>query len=467
MLNESLRKYAYRWPDVDLAEAAGRQFTKKDRGYIMKMPEKAEDVFKDSRWPAFFPSSISLVTTGEGSKTALEKVVGAAIVNRFPYIVALNFCKDDLSGRHHPRQAFIDTLERSGCAAIQFLPPGEDLDNVMQVINTVPEPETHKRIAQTGLKVRKGETNPALVFDSSYMVYETRLVKPGKDFDGVPIYHRPWIDVGSHRIYFLEINAIQLRRDIADGSSQVLWRSLPAWEPQSPPVDADRQMGELPMDGGYVKPFDSHYKFPAENTVAFETDEVKDRMAVKYLAPLPEDQVEVDNDRARWPCFFPSSLGMITSYSEKGVPNVMPCGSTFMVSRYPLTVGICVSYAAINERYAPRASLDFIQKNGAFGCGVPFINDTIRRAIGYAGNLSMKKDPQKLANSGLFFEDGEWGPVLTDIPIYFGCKVKEEIKLGTHILFLGEVQEIRVRRDVTPDNAMEWCPWVDILKNED
>ena len=466
MLSDSLKKYAYRWPDIDLAAAAGGQYTKDTRGYVMKMPEKAEAVFKDSRWPAFFPSSISLVTTGEGSKPALEKVVGAAIVNRFPYIVALNFCKDDLSGRHHPRQAFMDTLESTGCAAIQFLPPGEELDKVMQVINTVPEQETHRRIEKTGLKLRKAETNPALVFEHSYMVYETRLVKPGKDFGGEPIYEHPWMDVGSHRIYFLEINAIQLRRDIAEGRSQVLWRSLPAWEPQSPPDETARQTGQLPVDGSYIKPFDSHYKFPAENTVAFEADEVKDEMAVKYLSPLPEDQVEVDNDRARWPCFFPSSLGMITSYSGNGVPNIMPCGSTFMVSRYPLTVGICVSYAAINERYAPRASLDFIRENGSFGCGVPYINDTIRNAIGYAGNLSMHKDPRKLANSGLYYEDGEWGPVLTDLPIYFGCWVKDQIKLGTHILFLGEVQEIRVRPDVTPDNALEWCPWVDILKNE-
>jgi hypothetical protein len=51
-----------------------------------------------SRWPAFFPSPICLATTRHDDVSHLEKVVGASIVNRFPYVVALSFCRE-CSGR--------------------------------------------------------------------------------------------------------------------------------------------------------------------------------------------------------------------------------------------------------------------------------------------------------------------------------------------------------------------------------
>jgi flavin reductase (DIM6/NTAB) family NADH-FMN oxidoreductase RutF len=41
-----------------------------------------------------------------------------------------------------------------------------------------------------------------------------------------------------------------------------------------------------------------------------------------------------------------------------------------------------------------------------------------------------------------------------------------EVRLGTHIMFLGEVRRIRVRADVTPNNPMEWCPWADVVPTE-
>jgi hypothetical protein len=38
----------------------------------------------------------------------LEKVVGATIVNRFPYVFALSLCRQPLSPRHYVRRAFMD-----------------------------------------------------------------------------------------------------------------------------------------------------------------------------------------------------------------------------------------------------------------------------------------------------------------------------------------------------------------------
>jgi flavin reductase (DIM6/NTAB) family NADH-FMN oxidoreductase RutF len=427
------------------------------------MPESLRELAADSRWPAFFPSPMSFVTTGDGSKIALEKVVGAQIVNRFPYVIAIGFCKEPLSERHHARREFTDALERNGSVAVQFLPPGSALDSAMNAITSIPEEQTYLRIAGSGLSTRKALTNPAPVFQDAYMVYEASLAKPGKDLEGEPIYPTPWVDAGSHRIYFLEIEMIQLRQDIAQGRSQILWRSLPAWEPQDGLRSRLAETASRRNSDRYKKGYTPHYAFPAAGTIAFEADGLEGGMAVKHLPPLPEDQVEVDNDRARWPCFFPCSAGMITTWAEKGRPNLMPCGSTTVVSRHPMMIAPCVSYAAINVRYAPRATLEIIRRTGKFGCGVPFVHEAVLDAMRYAGNISFADDPEKVLHAGLEVEDCDWAPVLPALPVHFDCQVVDEVRLGTHIMFLGEVKRIRVRRDVRPDNPLEWYPWAQIV----
>lgn len=460
MAIEAQRQVAYRWPDRDLKESAAWSPTA-GQAHSLEMPESRKDLAVDSRWPAFFPSSICLVTTSDGNTTALEKVVGASIVNRFPYVVALSFCRESLSQRHHARTGFMEVLERGECAAVQFLDPGPVLSRTLEAIQEIPTERSHARLGAAGLKTRQAHTNRAPVIEDAFMVYEARFVKPSKDFDGHPIYETPWADVGSHRIYFLEITAIQLRQDIASGENRIYWRSLPSWTPQIPVPTRD-VFDNPALAKRYTKAFTPHYVFPSRGTVAFEADGFVGGMAIKCLPPVAADQVELDNDRARWPCFFPSSAALITTWMPDGVPNFMPCGSTTVVSRHPMVIAPCVSYSEINQRYAPRATLGSIDRNQRFGCGVPYIHDAVLNAIRYAGNVSFDVDPNKAVNSGLEICHNSWAPLLPALPIHYECEVVGRIRLGTHIMFLGEVRRIRVRDDVGPQNAMEWFPFAEI-----
>ncbi len=83
-------------------------------------------------------------------------------------------------------------------------------------------------------------------------------------------------------------------------------------------------------------------------------------------------------------------------------------------------------------------------------------------AIRYAGNISVAIDPDKAAHAGLEIEAGKHTPILSDCPVHYDCKVTGEIRLGTHAMFLGEVQRIRVRHDVTPENPLRWFPLADV-----
>ena len=98
----------------------------------------------------------------------------------------------------------------------------------------------------------------------------------------------------------------------------------------------------------------------------------------------------------------------------------------------------------------------------AFGCGVPFIGDRVISTIKYAGNVSLQVAGDKVARAGLTVEGGGPAPVLTDLPVHFDCEVLDEVRLGTHVMFLGSVRRIRVRPDVTAANPLEWCPWADV-----
>lgn len=459
-----IEDYKFSWPNFDLSKDTNWKYDNKKKEFVRQMPESEKNLALDSRWPAFFPAPICYITVSDGIITGLEREVGATIVNRFPFVIAVSICVQPLSERHYARNQFIEILEKGERAAIQFFGPGEPIDKLNLAIKSYTDQQTTERINATGLSTRAALLSNCPVFSDAYMVYETRLVKPGKDFSGNPIYEKPYTEYGTHRVYYFEIEAIQLRHDIASGDCQIYWRSLPNWENKFPLQNDVIPSGQPISDIKYKKSFSPHYYFPSENTVAFEYNKVMDGMAVKYLPPLPEDQVEVDDDRARWPSFFPSSAGIITTWGEENIPNLMPCGSTSVLIRNPFCIGICVAYAEINIRYAPRGSLKALEKNGRFGCGVPFINPLITDAIKYAGNVSISNDKNKVENSGLEVWNDNWAPVLPALPLHFDCEIKKVIRLGTHFLFLAEVKTIRVREDVSQMNQINWYPFPEIIK---
>jgi flavin reductase (DIM6/NTAB) family NADH-FMN oxidoreductase RutF len=454
--------FSYFWPYPGALSAPAWQFNHAVGRLVRSMPESREELAADSRWPAFFPSSICLATVCHDGVAHLEKVVGATIVNRFPYVLALSFCRQPLSPRHYVRRTFMDALEASGRAAIQFIMPGEALARVMAAIANVPEDATAERFFATGVQARQAWSSAAPVLEPAYLVYECRLVKPARDFEGVPINSSAWKDSGSHRIYFLEIESISLREEIASGATPLWWRSLPTWRGGPAPTRTDGtadHRSRVLARTSFIKPYSPDYAFPSSGTVAFEADEHRDGFAIKHLPPLPKGQLHVDNDQARWPCFFPSSLGMITVQDRNGSLGGLSCGSTTVVSRHPLTMAICVSYAPINERYAPRASLALFEGADRFGCGLPIYRKDVVEAIVYLGSVSRRTDVHKIACCGL--TPRQLGSTIgfDELPVHFGCKIVDRVRLGTHLMLLGEVENVMVRPDVTPNTPLEWCPW--------
>lgn len=464
--DNTLDSNKYRWPQENFFKPTWQSVTHTN----FKMLELAEDLdglLEDSRWPAFFPSSICIVTTKFGKKFGVEKVVGASIVNRFPYIVALSFCNRTLSSRHYARHYFINLLEHSKSVAIQFLFPNINLHKIIDCIEKTPPEHRYEYILDQKIPMELGveEQNP--IFSDSFLIYEASLKKTTVALDGNPIFENYFKDIGSHRIYFLEINRIHLNKDISDKNKKIYWKSLPTWTPLQTKNNYEEEKLIIRNQNlkklKYVKQYNPHYFFPSLDTINFNHNEIRGARVINSLPPVAAEQIEVDNDKARWPCFFPSSLGIITLFDLEGRVSAMPCGSTTIVSRFPLVISICVSYSRINERYAPRKTLDFLFKQDYFGCGVPYIDQEILEAINYLGNISYREDNDKFYNSGLTAINIGNTPLIEQLPIHFDCKIINKIPLGTHIMFFGEVKNIFLRNDVTFTNPFVWNPYTNVI----
>src|SRR5437764_1271816 len=88
--------FSYLWPYPGAFDTPAWKLTGGTHR-IRTLPESAEELAEDSRWPAFFPSAICIASTSNDGVPCVEKIVGASIVNRFPYVLALSLCREPLS----------------------------------------------------------------------------------------------------------------------------------------------------------------------------------------------------------------------------------------------------------------------------------------------------------------------------------------------------------------------------------
>lgn len=143
------------------------------------------------------------------------------------------------------------------------------------------------------------------------------------------------------------------------------------------------------------------------------------------------------DDMALWSLSY--GLYILTSHRD-GKHNGMVCNTVFQVTSEPKRIAVCVNKKNLTHEY--------ISSSGVFAVSV-LDEKTPMRFIGLFGFRS-GKDVDKL--SQVNFKEGVTGsPFVTDNAVaVIETKVLEQVDVGTHTIFVGEVVAAKVLKEGTP-----------------
>ena len=182
--------------------------------------------------------------------------------------------------------------------------------------------------------------------------------------------------------------------------------------------------------------------------------------------------------------FMPTSVVMISCRSREGRANIIPILAWSFACRWPpkITIGICEG--DYTPSYYRRASCHMIKDTGEFVINFP--DTSMRDKITLTGELTAN-DPSvdKFKAAGL--TPGRSlvvkAPTIEECPISIECVVTEDLSLGSHHLFVGEIVAYHQLGDIVrhenreevdeflyeaaadrPRTLMSWCSLVQLRK---
>jgi len=146
--------------------------------------------------------------------------------------------------------------------------------------------------------------------------------------------------------------------------------------------------------------------------------------------------------KQRWkPCTLlnPVPVVMVTCSDKEGKPNIITLAWAGTVNSEPPMVSISVR----RERY----SYDLIKEKGQFV--VNLVTKKLAFAADYCGvrsgrNVDKFKEMHLTAANGSRVDV----PLIKESPVNIECIVSNEIELGSHVMFIGEVVAVNVDEDL-------------------
>ncbi|MBP1697375.1 MAG: flavin reductase domain protein FMN-binding protein [Deltaproteobacteria bacterium] len=147
---------------------------------------------------------------------------------------------------------------------------------------------------------------------------------------------------------------------------------------------------------------------------------------------------------------FPTPVVLVTCVNEAGKPNIITLAWVGVVNSDPPMIGISIrperySHACVKqsrEFVVNLPSAEMVRKVDA--CGVLSGRETDKfSSMGWKQVTAQKVRP----------------PLIDECPVQMECRVKQEISLGSHDLFLGEIVALHVKEEVQNEKGR-----IDILK---
>ena len=130
---------------------------------------------------------------------------------------------------------------------------------------------------------------------------------------------------------------------------------------------------------------------------------------------------------------YPMPPALVSAYDEEGKPNAMAAAWITNICFKPPTVVVGIR----DNRY----TFELIEKAGCFGVNLP--NVDIAKETDYFGMVS-GRNHDKFTETGLtVFKGKEVNvPLIEECPVNIECKVTNQVKVGTHHAFFGEIVKV-------------------------
>ena len=142
----------------------------------------------------------------------------------------------------------------------------------------------------------------------------------------------------------------------------------------------------------------------------------------------------------------PVPVVMVTCQAAGGIPNIITVAWTGTVCSEPPMLSISIRPS--------RYSYEIIRRSGEFVVNVPSI--ALAEATDKCGVLSGRCE-NKFELTGLtpLASKTVKAPLIAECPVNLECHVKQQLELGTHVLFLAEITGVQVSSHlVTKDGRL-------------
>jgi flavin reductase (DIM6/NTAB) family NADH-FMN oxidoreductase RutF len=137
---------------------------------------------------------------------------------------------------------------------------------------------------------------------------------------------------------------------------------------------------------------------------------------------------------------------VLVSCQDAGQANIITLGWCGVASSDPPIIGVGIR----PERY----SYDIIKRSGEFVVNIPQASQV--ELVDFCGTIS-GRDADKFARCGFTALPGQsvQAPLIAECPVNLECRVVQELSLGSHDLFLGEVLAVHYDEQCAVDHRFD------------
>lgn len=145
-----------------------------------------------------------------------------------------------------------------------------------------------------------------------------------------------------------------------------------------------------------------------------------------------------------WTALFPCPVVLVTCLDDGGNPNIITLAWVGTICSEPPIISIGIR--------PTRYSYELIKNSKEFVVNIP--STKILRESDYCG-ITSGKNIEKFSETKLTQQQAEKikTPLIRECPVNLECKLKDVIPLGAHDLFLGEIVQVHIDKDVLDEKG--------------